>query len=646
MVLRDNDLASLLRHHVAHDMTRLIPWFEPHHAKLFDALPPPEHDADLILDKEETQRAAGWSRARWTELNGGGVAWREHLGNLKHFKGSGSFSKEEWRAEQIAMQRRNRFTNTSGTARNRKRDNDGNLVLDEPVYYRTIKFRVRFSDPRRQHEILSNWMGAARYTYNRALRGVREGMPLRASELRDRYVVEKSVAGTGRQPVTEEGVEAKRKRLEKKEEARKKQGYETGELLREKEWLKNTPSSIRSAAVNTLLQANTALCQKATLARQNGDAKRSNQSWNLHLKERDDPSASTICVEHTKLRDFKVVDRPTRQHNHVKKERRKWTRFNLFDSDARKAARIWRDEDGRTLGELYLTEDLSKPKFGGDGKTPISIDHDCKLTRDARGRFFLHVPIVTPLPAPKPLADRQMGAVDPGARTPFTAWGPTGHGSYGEDAFKERILPLCKKLDVLIGRRDRVVAIWKKGEWEEMPWLRWKGREVVEMDFSKSKLKTYERILLRLEYRIAVVRDRIKHMVNELHRRAARSLLDKFDTVLLPVFETHEMVRHVDETTGRRRFITSAAARSMMTWSHYRFRAFLKHKALMRGKEVVVVDEAYTTKGCSRCGRVTEIGGSKTFRCQHCGLCAPRDAKSARDIFVKHIVAGATTLLG
>ena len=74
----------------------------------------------------------------WTELNGGGVAWREHLGNLKHLKGSGSFYKEEWSAEQIAMQRRNRFTNTSGTARNRKRDNDGNLVLDEPVYLSLI----------------------------------------------------------------------------------------------------------------------------------------------------------------------------------------------------------------------------------------------------------------------------------------------------------------------------------------------------------------------------------------------------------------------------------------------------------------------------------------------------------------------------
>jgi hypothetical protein len=40
--------------------------------------------------------------------------------------------------------------------------------------------------------------------------------------------------------------------------------------------------------------------------------------------------------------------------------------------------------------------------------------------------------------------------------------------------------------------------------------------------------------------------------------------------------------------------------------------AFLKHKALLLGKEVVVVTEEYTTKGCSRCGLVTEIGGNKS----------------------------------
>jgi transposase len=61
----------------------------------------------------------------------------------------------------------------------------------------------------------------------------------------------------------------------------------------------------------------------------------------------------------------------------------------------------------------------------------------------------------------------------------------------------------------------------------------------------------------------------------------------------------------------------------------------------MFGKEIVVVDESYTTKGCSRCGEITEIGGAKTFVCKNhtCGFCAPRDPKSARDILAKHVLS-------
>ena len=77
-------------------------------------------------------------------------------------------------------------------------------------------------------------------------------------------------------------------------------------------------------------------------------------------------------------------------------QRRRWTKFVMFPG--------FKCSDGQKLGDLYLAEDLSKHKFGGDGERPVAIEHDCKLTRDKRGRFFLHVPVVTPLPEPKPEA--------------------------------------------------------------------------------------------------------------------------------------------------------------------------------------------------------------------------------------------------
>jgi hypothetical protein len=413
---------------------------------------------------------------------------------------------------------------------------------------------------------------------------------------------------------------------------------------------------VRVGAIDALIKAQSALKAKAALARERGDDARRNQEWEFKGKSKTDPTDATLTIPHCAIREVTVVDRPTKAPVRVDARnpnaaRRKWTEFWMFGTTRLpgQPERSFKCFDGKPLGKLYLTEDLSKPKFGGDGTNPVAITHDCKLARDARGRFFLHVPVATPLPEPTPTTERAMGAIDPGARTPFTAWGPTGHGSFGDDGFKDTILPLCEQLDVLVGRRDRAKSKWEAGQWTPDQRTPRHALAVVDGNLPVvatsgqwlGGLKPYTRVLSRLERRIAVLRDRIKNLVDDLHKRAARSLLEHFDTVLVPVFETQKMVEHVNEESGRRRVITSKTARSMMTWAHYRFRAFLKHKALLLGKEVVVVTEEYTTKGCSRCGLVTEIGGNKIFTCQHCGLRAPRDAKSARDIFAKHVVAPA-----
>ena len=136
------------------------------------------------------------------------------------------------------------------------------------------------------------------------------------------------------------------------------------------------------------------------------------------------------------------------------------------------------------------------------------------------------------------------------------------------------------------------------------------------------------------------LRKRISDLVNELHNRVALDLCTKFDTILIPSFDTSKMAKHDQENGGRRKLLPKTV-RALLGWAHYRFRAKLKHKALMLGKEVIVVSEEYTTKGCSRCGEITEIGGAKTFVCKNpaCGFRAPRDPNSARDILAKHVLS-------
>ena len=74
----------------------------------------------------------------------------------------------------------------------------------------------------------------------------------------------------------------------------------------------------------------------------------------------------------------------------------------------------------------------------------------------------------------------------------------------------------------------------------------------------------------------------------------------------------------------------------MLTWAHYKFKDFLKFKAKEYACEVIEVNEAYTSKTCSFCGTMQNIGSKGVFKCK-CGIEVNRDYNGARGIFLKNI---------
>ena len=100
-------------------------------------------------------------------------------------------------------------------------------------------------------------------------------------------------------------------------------------------------------------------------------------------------------------------------------------------------------------------------------------------------------------------------------------------------------------------------------------------------------------------------------------------------SILLPTFESSQMVKH-----GRRK-LRSKSVRQMLSWAHYRFKVFLKHKAFEYGKVVLDVCEAYTSKTVSWTGEVIDrLGGAKTI-IGNDGQTMDRDINGARGIFLR-----------
>ncbi|WPL15350.1 transposase, IS605 OrfB family [Thiorhodovibrio winogradskyi] len=170
--------------------------------------------------------------------------------------------------------------------------------------------------------------------------------------------------------------------------------------------------------------------------------------------------------------------------------------------------------------------------------------------------------------APKPRDN------DPGVRTFATFYADVVVGHLGEGDFS-RIQRLAHYLDDLISR------------------------------LSKEKNKQRQR---RMRMAAARMRDKIKHLIDELHHKVAHFLVKNFDCILLPTFETSQMAAKA------KRKIRSKTVRNLLTFAHYRFKQFLKHKAQEYGKIVLDVCEAYTSKTHPETGVLHKIDSAKRIR--------------------------------
>ncbi|HEV2457493.1 MAG TPA: transposase [Ktedonobacterales bacterium] len=74
--------------------------------------------------------------------------------------------------------------------------------------------------------------------------------------------------------------------------------------------------------------------------------------------------------------------------------------------------------------------------------------------------------------------------------------------------------------------------------------------------------------------------------------------------------------------------------RVLHSWAFFQLRAFIAYKAAMAGVRVVLVDPAYTSQACSRCGHCEKANrkSQARFLCRSCGFSAHADLNAACNI--------------
>lgn len=279
--------------------------------------------------------------------------------------------------------------------------------------------KIRLFPSKSQRQVLNNWFGTARWTYNQVLAGIKDKeVSFTKKDIRAKYLNEEVFKGT------------------------------------DKEWVLNTPYDLRDDAMIDVLKA-----YKSNFAKRKKDPQ---HKFDLKFRSRfAESQAITIHSKH-------------------------WKRAGLFYPKA------WGKEPIKAAEPL-----------------PDDLVYDTRIVKDRLGRFYLCQ--ILPL---SPVLDHQpeekVIALDPGVRTFMTGYSPCGTLVECGKGDMKRIFRLCHAHDKL------------QSKWSQ------KG--------------TRHRKRYRLKRAARRVRKRIRCLVDEVHKKLAKWLVSGYETILLPKFETSQMV--------------------------------------------------------------------------------------------------------
>ena len=252
------------------------------------------------------------------------------------------------------------------------------------------------------------------------------------------------------------------------------------------------------------------------------------------------------------------------------------------------------------LGRIHLTEEVPAEAIG----------KSCVITCD-KGRWFIQVQQHIELNADIQGAVKCVG-IDPGVRTFATCFSDKEALIAGNDFAKEKLFPLMKRVDNLIGQKQKILNTQKGIKFPDMP--QWAQDRIVNFDKEINRLKC-----------------RKDDLILDLHNRLAFELVSNYDVIFLPSFETRGMVTRKDKKV---RTIRRNTCRQMLDLNHYGFKLRIKWYARKYGKHVVDCNESYTSKTRSWDGTINKkLGSSKRIKGD--GFTVDRDINGARNILLK-----------
>lgn len=335
--------------------------------------------------------------------------------------------------------------------------------------------------------------------------------------------------------------------------------------------------------------------------------------------------------------------------------------FELKSKDVSKSQSIFLPKTSIKNNGFYISH--LKNMKGVNLKLNLDDIGDSRLIYDKENNeYYLSIPYYKKIT--KNNNKIRVVSIDPGEKIFASFYSEINYGHIGKN-IRNKILPIEKKI-----RRYQRILSNKKNDYKEI-----NGKRLRDYKFNKIKTKYNKQgkkinnIKLRnnsvlrnkkhIKTKIRRCYKKIKNVVKELHNKTSLYFVKNYDKILLPKFETQNMIRNkifnkeyfnkLNLEKGKeeckkeirkvykQRKLNGRVKFVLNNLSHYKFKMHLLNKCKEYGSELIEVTEEYTSKTCTNCGIQSMNYSKDRIKECVCGCKMDRDINGARNIMIKNI---------
>ena len=189
--------------------------------------------------------------------------------------------------------------------------------------------------------------------------------------------------------------------------------------------------------------------------------------------------------------------------------------------------------------------------------------------------------------------------------------------------------PGCRKFQVWFGTDGRCGYFGSKGFVNKLLRIIWykeylKSRLFCPKD-SILRVTGQERQSLKKKFR--KLQERLENIRRDFHNKVANWLTNNYECITIGKLPKGII--------SRDRSLPKIVKKAYNSLGHFKFRCCLKEKCIAKGVIYQESNESYTSKTCTLCGKLNDVGSSETYKCECSKESWDRDLNGARNILLK-----------